>query len=110
MKNKKIIIALAVALIILIVAVLVFISASSSYTDEFSSKELYEQVKDSFITDGGTKILDDDVILEFTDSDLPYLIDYIIVKANNAKNINEIGIFKVEGGKVNDIKKIVLKY
>ena len=41
---------------------------------------------------------------------MPYLIDYIVVKANNAKNINEIGIFKVEGGKANDLKKIVSEY
>ena len=65
----------------------------------------------SVTTEGGTRVLDDDVILEFVEDEIPsYLRDYTVIKANNAKNINEIGIFKVEDGKASDMKEIVESY
>ena len=110
MKNKKILIILAIVLIAIVVVALLLLGTSSKYTEKYSSSELYDLVKNSFETDGGTKILDSDVILEFTETDLDYLVDYTVVKANNAKNINEIGIFKVKNGKASELKKIVTDY
>jgi hypothetical protein len=80
------------------------------YTDKYGANELYSQVANSFSTDGGVKILDNDVILEFIDEKPDYLKDNIVVKANNAKNINEIGIFRVEENRSNEMKNIVDKY
>ena len=37
-------------------------------------------------------------------------MDYTVVRANNAKNINEIGIFKVENGKAKELKPVIEKY
>ncbi len=110
MKNKKLIIIIVAAIILVGIAVIAFSGSSSSYLDTFSTTEIYDRVDDSFTTVGGTRTLDDDVILEFTDKDLPYLIDYTVVKAKNAKNINEIGIFKVQDGKAKDLKNIIQKY
>ena len=109
-KNTKImIIGIVVALIVITVVVLM-ITNNKNYSDEYSATDLYNQVTNSFSTDGGTNILDDDVIFEFTEEDLPYLKDYTVVKAKNAKNINEIGIFKVEDGKTKDMKALLENY
>lgn len=110
MNNKKILIIALVTVLFIVGATLLFLAKSPAYKDTYSSSEIYEQVKNSFSTEGGTRILDDDVILEFTDKNLDYLVDYIVVKANNAKNINEVGIFKVKNGKSAELKKIITKY
>ena len=110
MKNKKTLIILSVILIAVIIATPLVFSSLKSYTDQYSSHEIYDYVKNSYNTNGGNIILDDNVIIEFTDEELPYLVDYIVVKSNNAKNINEIGIFKVESGKSKELKKIVTDY
>lgn len=110
MNNKKLLIIAVVAIFIIFGVIFFITSQAGSYSDDYSSKALFENAKNSFTTDGGTKTLDDDVILEFTDKNLDYLIDYTVVKANNAKNINEIGIFKVTSGNANDLKKLVTKY
>ena len=78
--------------------------------EKISAKELYSKIENSITTDGGVRILDDDVILEITDDDLTYLVDYTVVRANNAKNINEFGIFKVENGKAKELKPVIEKY
>ena len=109
MKNKKLII-IAIAIVIIIALVLVLLLTGKKYDDTLSAKELYSKIENSITTDGGVRILDDDVILEITDDDLAYLVDYRVVRANNAKNINEIGIFKVENGKAKDLKPIIEKY
>ena len=109
-KNTKIlIIVLIAALVVISTAVLVLLN-NKSYTDEYNSTDLYNKVAYSFSTDGGTNLLDSDVIFEFTDEELPYLKDYTVVKAKNAKNINEIGIFKVENGKAKDMKELIETY
>ncbi len=108
-KDKLLILVIALALVIGVV-IAIAVASGNNYTDTYSSPEIYENVKDSFVTEGGTKVLDDDVILEFTDKDIDYLVDYIVIKANNAKNINEIGIFKLKDGKAAEFKKIVTQY
>lgn len=109
-KNTKIIvICLAILLIIGTVVAIVLLN-NKKYTDKYSSEELYASVSDSFVTDGGTRVLDQDVILEFCEEQPSYLIDYIIVKAKTPKNINEIGIFKVEKDATKDMEKLVQEY
>lgn len=108
--NKKIIIIGVVAIVAIVALVLILSIGNNNYTDTLSTAQIYNSVADSFSTEKGVKILDDDVILEFTDDDLPYLKDYTVVKANYAKNINEVGIFRVESGKANELKKIIEKY
>ena len=109
MNNKKIII-IAIAVVVIVSLVLVLLLTGKKYDDTLSAKELYSKVENSITTDGGVRILDDDVILEITDDDLTYLVDYRVVRANNAKNINEFGIFKVENGKAKELKPVIEKY
>ncbi len=109
MNNKKIII-IATAIVVIVALVLVLLLTGKKYDDTLSAKELYSKVENSITTDGGVRILDDDVILEITDDELTYLVDYRVVRANNAKNINEIGIFKVENGKAKELKPVIEKY
>ncbi|MBR2381387.1 MAG: DUF4358 domain-containing protein [Clostridia bacterium] len=109
MKNKKIII-IAIAIVVVAALVLVLLLTGKKYDGTLSAKELYSEIENTITTEGGVNILDDDVILEITDEDLTYLIDYTVVRAKNAKNINEIGIFKVENGKAKDLKPIIEKY
>ena len=109
MNNKKIII-IATVIVVIVALVLVLLLTGKKYDDTLSAKELYSKVENSITTDGGVRILDDDVILEITDDDLTYLVDYTVVRANNAKNINEIGIFKVENGKAKELKPVIEKY
>ena len=109
MKNKKLII-IAIAIVVIVALVLVLLLTGKKYDDTLSAKELYSKIENSITTDGGVRILDDDVILEITDDDLTYLVDYTVVRANNAKNINEIGIFKVENGKAKELKPVIEKY
>ena len=109
MNNKKIII-IATVIVVIVALVLVLLLTGKKYDDTLSAKELYSKIENSITTDGGVRILDDDVILEITDDDLTYLVDYTVVRANNAKNINEFGIFKVENGKAKDLKPVIEKY
>ncbi len=108
--NKKKIIIIATAIVVIVALVLVLLLTGKKYDDTLSAKELYSKVENSITTDGGVRILDDDVILEITDDELTYLVDYTVVRANNAKNINEIGIFKVENGKAKELKPVIEKY
>lgn len=109
-KNIKILILSLLAVVVLIAATVLVLINNESYTDKYSSTELYNSVSNSFSTDGGINILDSDVIFEFTDEELPYLEDYTVLKAKNAKNINEIGIFKVENTKAKDMKVLIEIY
>jgi len=108
--NKKIIIAVASVLIIVIAVVLVLTLGNKNYSDKLSSEELYGLIENSYTSENGKKILDSDVILDFTDDDLSYLKDFTVAKDNHSQNINEIGIFRVENGAADDMKKIVDSY
>lgn len=110
MLKKKNIIILTSIILILVIAVIVCMLTNKTYKDNYSSKELYNLVSGSFETDGGVKILESDVILEYSEEEISYLKDFIIIKANNAKNINEIGIFKVESGMARELKPSIEKY
>ena len=96
--------------IIAIIVVIILMNGNPSYVDTINSKELLSNAVASFETDGGYNVLDDDVILMFSDDDLPYLRDYSVIKSKATKNINEIGVFRVEDGKAEDMKAIVQKY
>ena len=88
-----------ISLILLIAMLLSLVSCGASYIDTMSASDLANAGLSGVTTQGGTKALDDDVILEFADEAPSYLRDYAVIKAKNAKNINEIGIFRCENGK-----------
>ena len=110
MKNNKLIIIVALAIVVVLVVVLLLSSSKATYDDVLSAQELMNIASAVVNTDGGTKSLDSDVILEFTEEDVPYLIDFIVIKANKAKNINEMGIFKVASGNADQMYDIVSNY
>lgn len=99
-----------ISLILLIVTLISLTSCGGNYIDTVSASDLANIGANGFTTSGGVKTLDDDVILEFTDEELDYLKDYCVIKANNAKNINEIGVFRVEDDKANELKPLIAKY
>ncbi len=110
MKKTAVIVICISVILILAIGIALLLINSKQYTDEFSSEELYLKVENSFSTDGDIIIVDDDVILEFSEDEIAYLKDYTVVKAKNAKNVNEIGIFKVDRDSAKDMKALVDKY
>ena len=80
------------------------------YRDDYTALGLFVTVSNSFINEGGFNMLEDDIILEFADKKPLYLKDYAVIKSKNAKNINEVGIFKTEYGKMDEMKTIVEEY
>lgn len=99
------------SILLITVLLLTLVSCGGDYIDTVSSSELATAAIASVTTDGGTRVLDDDVILEFVEDEVPsYLRDYTVIKSKNGKNINEIGIFRVEDRKASDMKKIVERY
>ena len=110
MKNKlPIIIILAVVLVIAVIAI-VLLLPQKDFRDDMTSADLVNIGAKSFSTEGGTYENDEDKLLDFTVEETPLLLDYKIIKANNSKNINEIGVFHVKDGKVNDFKECVDEY
>lgn len=98
------------SIILLLTIMLTLVACTPKYIDSYSSSELADIALGNIVTDGGTKVLDDDVILEFADEKPSYIKDYTVIKAKNAKNINEIGIFRCEDGNADDWSAAVLKY
>ena len=97
--------------VISIILLLSLISCSSTdYTDTKSAQDVASAVASSITTEGGTKTLDSDAILEISDTELSYLKDFVMIRANNTKNINEYGIFRVENGKAEDMKNLISTY
>lgn len=97
--------------ILLLIAILIsLVSCGASYDDSLSSTELANSALAAITTQGGTKVLDDDVILEFADEAPSYIKDYTVIKAKNAKNINEIGIFRCDDGNADKWLPFVQKY
>lgn len=94
----------------LILLLSLFSCSGVEFTDTKSAGEVATAVSSAITTDGGTKTLDSDAILEISDEELSYLKDFVMVRANNAKNINEYGIFRVENGKSEDMKALVSTY
>ena len=109
-KNTKIVIISIIAVLIVITVVILMLINNKGYSDIYSATGLYHKVSNSFSSDSGTIVLDDDVIFEFSEDNLSYLIDYMVVKSKNAKNINEIGIFKVESANIQEMKALVEVY
>lgn len=110
MKKRYLLIITAIITVSILIVISIMLLLRKQYDDSLSTDDLYSKVAESFITDGGIYMLDDDVILEFTDDNIPQLIDYTVVRAKNAKNINEIGIFRVQTGKQNEMKDLLESY
>ena len=106
MKNKIIISVVSVFLVCLSL----ISCGESNYTDTKSAKEVHSATESAISTEKGVKILDDDAILSVSDDDIPYLRDYVFVKANDSGNLNEYGIFRVENGKSGEMKTLLEKY
>lgn len=97
-------------IIALMAIAMLLASCTASYIDTVSPSDLASIGAASFNTVNGTKILDDDFLLEISDDDIPYLRDHTVVKANDSKNINEFGIFRVESGRADELKELVSSY
>ena len=101
-------------LLLPIISIMLLFSLAScsgnNYTDTKSAQDVASAVASSITTEGGTKTLDNDAILEISDIELSYLKDFVMIRANNTKNINEYGIFRVENGKAEDMKKLISTY
>ena len=110
MKKKYLLIVFAIIITSILIGISILILLQKQYDDSLLTKDLYTKVSDSFVTDGGIYLLDEDVLLEISDTSLEYLIDYTVVRANNAKNINEIGIFRVETATQNKMKNVLERY
>lgn len=99
-----------ISIILLITMLLSLVSCGANYDDSLSSSDLANLALAGITTQGGTKVLDDDVILEFSDEAPSYIKDYTVIKAKNAKNINEIGIFRCEDGNAESWLPFVQEY
>ncbi len=107
MKRNTILIVIGIVLALAIIIAIVALGGKTEYIDSISTDDLAMVGKASFETSGGVKLLDDDVILKFTDQELSYLIDYSVIKAKASKNINEFGIFRVNEGHAKDMEAII---
>lgn len=94
-KIVKVFILTQLALFGIVIAIFILFYGKLEYADNLSAQELLEQSYQVIDTDSDIKHLDSDAILEITDEDVPNLKDYSIIKANNVKNINEVGIFRM---------------
>ena len=95
--------------IILLMAVLLLLNSCSdnSYIDSISAHDLYLKAK---FTDDNMYSLESDVIYEISDNELPYLLDFVVIRSRDAKNINEVGIFQVESGYADEFEAILNQY
>lgn len=105
---KTFIISQVIALALVILFIVIFVG-DDEYTNTLSADELLSEASKVIVTEGGTSALDPDVILEFGDN-MPNVTDYSIIKANNSKNINEMGIFRSENENVEELVERVKKY
>ena len=109
-KGSKILIICSVILLIFVIIIVSILRKNMRYRDDYTALGLFVTVSNSFINEGGFNMLEDDIILEFVDKKPSYLKDYAVIKSKNAKNINEVGIFKTEYGKMDEMKTIVDEY
>ena len=100
--------------IISFISIILLISLAScsqpAYSDVKSATEVANEIASAITTENGTKVLDADAILKISDTELPYLKDFVMVKANDAKNVNEYGIFKVDADKTADMSSLLNVY
>lgn len=109
-KSIKFLIIGFMVVMVLIILINLFPLSNIKYTDSYNTLELYKLVSDSFSNDEEINILDEDVIFEFYDEKPEYVLDYTVIKSKNAKDINEIGIFKIQSDKIYETKKIIQEY
>lgn len=109
-KLIKIVIIVIVLALIAVGVVIAITLASPKYDDSVSTSDIWFNTSLNIVCKGGMKTLDEDVLFEYTDKDLDYLRDFTVVKANDAKNINEIGIFRVTDGNSKNLEKIISEY
>lgn len=98
-------------LTLLIIIVLIFsVSCTENiYSNSFNTYELYSRAIPRDIN-SNVSVLDKDVIYEISDSVPVNLTDYTVIRNKDAKNINEIGIFKFNDGRLYEFEAIVKKY
>ncbi len=102
MKTKRI--------LILIILTLVLVSCNADYGNALSSYEVAYAGRAVLFSDAGMRWLGEDAILEFSDHELPFLIDFAVARSNDAKNIDEIGVFKTEAEHREETFEIVSRY
>lgn len=89
---------------------IMLVSCAVTYTDSLSSQELMWVAREVIDTESGMRWIDEDIILEFADDMPEYLRDFAVVRSNDAKNINEIGVFRVEEGHATDVFDMATGY
>lgn len=89
---------------------IMLVSCALTYTDSLSSQELMWVAREVIDTESGMRWIDEDIILEFADDMPEYLRDFAVVRSNDAKNINEIGVFRVEEGHATDVFDMATGY
>lgn len=97
--------------IVALLLVLSLLSAcTESYIDTVSSRDLLQVGLSAVDGFGDARFEDEDFILEITSDTLDCLVDFQVVTAKDAKNINEIGIFRVRDGKASELKPYIDAY
>ena len=98
--------------LITIIVMIVLSSCSMNMNEYASDVEATElgRLVNEIIDDDAMYMLDDDVILKYSDKSIPYLVDYCIFRAKESKNINEFGIFRFEDGKTHEFEKLIIEY
>lgn len=89
---------------------IMLVSCAVTYTDSLSSQELMWVAREVIDTESGMRWIDEDIILEFADDMPEYLRDFAVVRSNDAKNINEIGVFRVEEGHATEVFDMATGY
>lgn len=101
-------------ILIVICSLTCLISCEAKYTDSLTSKELLDLSTNNISTQYGVYFLeeDDGVLLDysFDENETSYIEDCIVMKDKDTKNINEVGIFKIENGKTEIIKAKISEY
>ena len=110
MKKKYLLIVTSIVIVSILIGISVMLLLKRQYTDHLPTLDLYHTVYDKIEPKDEMRILDYDVILEISDNYIEDLIDYTVVRAQNAKNINEIGIFRVKAGTQTKVKSIIENY
>lgn len=99
-----------VAILALLLALSLLASCTESYIDTVSPRDLLQVGLSAVDGFGDARFEDEDFILEITSDTLDCLMDFQVVTAKDAKNINEIGIFRAKDGKASELKPYIDAY
>ncbi|MGM9631540.1 MAG: DUF4358 domain-containing protein [Eubacteriales bacterium] len=98
------------SLLSLLLICIMLVSCAVNYTDSLSSQELMWLAREVIDTESGMRWLDEDIMLEFADDMPEYLRDFAVVRSNDAKNINEIGVFRAQQGHATEVFDMASRY